>query len=150
MQLTFYSDYSLRVLLYLSHMPKTTTTILEIANFYQISKNHLVKVVNHLAQHGLIRTIQGKGGGIQLKPSCYDLTLAEILIKTEPNFELVECFNKEKNHCRISKDCDLKKIFKQALKAFLGVLDNYTLADVSKPILTQQITHFLNSKKFIL
>lgn len=133
MQLTLYSDYSLRVLLYLSRMPKQTTTILEIANFYQISKNHLVKVVHHLSRLGLIRTIQGKGGGIQLNPACYDLTLGAILRNTEPDFKLVECFDRKRNRCVLTNHCKLQKIFQRALHAFFEVLDNYTLADAGKP-----------------
>lgn len=150
MQLTLYSDYSLRVLLYLSRMPKQTITILEIANFYQISKNHLVKVVHHLARLGLISSIQGKGGGIQLNPACYELTLGAILRKTEPDFKLAECFDKIKNRCVLTNHCKLQKIFQQALQAFLEVLDNYTLADISKPILTQQINQFLTINNAII
>lgn len=146
MQLTFYSDYSLRVLVYLSRIPKSTTTILEITNFYKISKNHLIKIVHHLAQLGFITTIQGKREGIKINPACYRFTLAEILQKTEPNFKLVECFDKEANRCVITQHCDLQKVFNQALKAFLEVLNNYTLAEVCKLILTQQITNFLNIK----
>lgn len=147
MQLTLYSDYSLRVLLYLSHMPKKTATIVEIAHFYKISKNHLVKVVHHLAHSGYIKTLQGKGGGLQLIDTSLNYTLAEILKKTEPNFHLVECFNPVNNHCSISTHCSLKTILHQAFKAFFQVLEQYTLSHLNQPQLTQQINHFLNSKK---
>lgn len=147
MQLTLYSDYSLRVLLYLSHMPKKTATIEEIAHFYKISKNHLVKVVHHLAHSGYITTSQGRGGGLRITETSLNHTLAEILKKTESNFYLVECFNQANDHCMISLHCSLKKILHQAFKAFFQVLEHYTLAHLNQPQLTQQISHFLNSKK---
>ncbi|MFZ0219671.1 MAG: Rrf2 family transcriptional regulator [Candidatus Aquirickettsiella sp.] len=145
MQLTRYSDYSLRALLYLSQMPKNTATIVEIADFYKISKNHLVKVVHHLADLGYIKTLQGKGGGVQLVPAARDRTLAEIVKKTEPNFYLVECFNTTRNDCIITDHCRMQKIFHHALKAFFQVLERYTLADLDNSNLTQQISSFLNS-----
>ena len=147
MQLTLYSDYSLRVLLYLSHMPKKTATIIEIASFYKISKNHLVKVVHQLAHSGFIKSLQGKGGGLQLIDTSLNHTLAEILKKTESNFYLVECFNHANDRCIISPYCSLKNILQHAFKAFFQVLEHYTLAHLNQPQLTQQISHFLNSKK---
>ncbi len=150
MQLTRYADYSLRVLLYLDQMPKNTATIVEIANFYQISKNHLVKVVHHLADLGCIKTLRGKNGGLQLIPASRDCTLAEILKKTEPHFFLVECFNQTNNHCIITHSCRMQKIFHRALNAFFQVLEQYTLADLSQPNLSQQINYFLNVKNFNL
>ncbi|WP_342228241.1 Rrf2 family transcriptional regulator [Rickettsiella endosymbiont of Rhagonycha lignosa] len=145
MQLTLYSDYSLRVLLYLSQTPKKIATILEIANFYKISKNHLVKVAHRLAQLGFIKTQQGHGGGLQLVYASLELTVAEIIKKTETNFHLVECFNKEKNNCIISPHCIIQKILFQAMQAFFTILENYRLKDLSNSLLTQQINLFLDS-----
>ncbi len=99
-------------------MPKKTATIVEIAHFYKISKNHLVKVVHHLAHSGYIKTLQGKGGGLQLIDTTLNYTLAEILKKTESNFYLVECFKQANDHCIIKPHCSIKNILHQALKAF--------------------------------
>lgn len=145
MQLTLYSDYSLRVLLYLSQMPKRTTTVVEIANFYKISKNHLVKVVHHLAELGFIISTQGKGGGIRLAKPASDITFGEVVLKTEPHFFLTECFNHKGNHCAINAVCSLKSILQQALQAFFNVLQKYTLTDANNVQLEKQITAYLTS-----
>lgn len=149
MQLTFYSDYSLRVLLYLSQMPKDTATITEISDFYKISKNHLVKVVHRLAQLEFIISTRGKGGGIKLARSSDEITIGEVVRKTEPNFNLVECFNEETNRCVITNACRLRGILHQGMEAFFNVLDQYTLAEGSKITLITQITNHLdlNSKR---
>lgn len=145
MQLTLYSDYALRVLFYLSQMPKKTATIVEIAHFYKISKNHLVKVVHHLAELGFIISTRGKGGGIKLAKPANQITFGEVVLKTEPHFFLVECFNTKTNHCVISPMCGLKNILQHALQAFFKVLEEYTLAEVNNVELKKQITDYLTS-----
>ncbi|HYF98315.1 MAG TPA: Rrf2 family transcriptional regulator [Coxiellaceae bacterium] len=149
MQLTFYSDYSLRVLLYLSQMPKETATITEISDFYNISKNHLVKVVHRLAQLEFIISTRGKGGGIKLAKRPDEITIGEVVRKTEPHFNLVECFNETTNLCVITNSCRLKGILHQGMEAFFNVLDQYTLAEGSKTALIKQIKNHLdlNSKR---
>lgn len=146
MQLTLYSDYSLRVLLYLSRTPNEFATITEISQFYQISKNHLIKVVHSLAQLGFIRSTRGKGGGIKLAKSPSEISIGEVVRKTEPNFCLVECFNLETNRCVITNVCRLKGILMQGMEAFFKVLDSYYLVDGSKNSLIKQITRHLNEK----
>lgn len=131
MQLTLYSDFSLRVLFYLCKMPKESATITEIADFYHISRNHLVKVVHQLGQLGFITTTRGKGGGILLARDPKKITVGEVVRKTEPNFTMVECFNKETNQCRITSACRLKSMLNKALEAFFDVLDQYTLAEAN-------------------
>ena len=130
MQLTLYSDYSLRVLIYLGVRPKHQATITEIAQSYKVSRNHLVKVVHNLGNMGYIITTRGRGGGLQLAMAPEQINIGEVVRKTEPNFDLVECFDEETNTCPISPACALIKALKLARKAFLGVLDQYTLADV--------------------
>lgn len=138
-QLTFYSDYSLRVLIYLSRCNKETSTIAEIADFYLISKNHLVKVVHQLAKLGYINSIQGKGGGIKLAKNPADIIIGDVIRKTEPNFTLVECFDKKTNRCVITDVCKLKGLLNQGLSAFFDVLDQYTLLDCSASDLSRKI-----------
>lgn len=141
MQLTFYSDYSFRVLFYLANMDKQTATITEISNFYDISKNHLVKVVHRLAQQGFIVSLRGKGGGIRLTKKPSEIKISDVVQETEPNFTLVECFNAKTNQCVITNACRLRGIMNEALMAFFRVLENYTLADTVNNKLSKQIAH---------
>jgi Rrf2 family transcriptional regulator, nitric oxide-sensitive transcriptional repressor len=147
MQLTSYTDYSFRVLLYLSRTPNKFSTITEISEFYEISKNHLVKVVHSLARLGFIISIRGKGGGIKLAKSPSEISIGEVIRKMEPNFCLTECFNLETNRCVITNMCHLKGILNQGMEAFFKVLDGYSLADGSKNSLVKQIANYLNEEK---
>ena len=129
MQLTLYTDYSLRVLIYLGIRPERQATITEIAKSYNISRNHLVKVVHNLGALGYIKTVRGRGGGMLLARNPKDINVGDVVRQTEPNFNLVECFDKENNTCPISPCCALIKGLKVARSAFLEVLDGLTLAD---------------------
>ena len=131
MRLTVYTDYSLRVLIYLGLRENDElSTIQEIADHYNISKNHLMKVTHDLGKLGLIETIRGRGGGIRLALSPEDIIIGDVVRQTEEDFHIVECFNAESNMCVLSSDCKLKFALSEALKAYLHVLDQYTLADV--------------------
>lgn len=129
MQLTRYTDYSLRVLVYLSLNQEASATISEIAQYYDISRNHLVKVVHHLANAGYINTTRGKGGGLRLARSPEKIIVGDVVRKMEPNFEIVECFNKSSKRCEIEPLCALKKTLGEATSSFLRVLDKYSIAD---------------------
>ena len=130
LRLTLYTDYSLRTLLYLGIKGSDKlTTIQEIADNYDISKNHLMKVTYDLGQHGYIETIRGRGGGIRLAMDPKDINIGQVVRHTEEDFHLVECFSQENNLCRISPACQLKNALVEALNAYLNVLDQYTLAD---------------------
>lgn len=133
MQLTLYTDYTLRVLVYLSRRPQETVTISEIADYYAISRNHLVKVVHNLAQLGYIHTTRGKGGGIKLALDPDKVSIGEIVRKVEPNFDIVECFDRERNSCIIDPICTLKNALWQAKNEFLATLDRYPLAQAIRP-----------------
>jgi len=130
MQLTLYTDYSLRVLIYLGTHPERLATISEIADAYGISRNHLVKVVHHLGQAGYIHTVRGKSGGMRLEKAPEEIVIGQLVRKTEPHMNLLECFDMEINTCPIATACALKRALYQAKHAFLDVLDDYTLADV--------------------
>ncbi len=131
MQLTLYTDYSLRVLIYLGVHHNRLATISEIAAGYGgISRNHLVKVVHNLSIHGYIRTTRGKGGGLMLAREPRAINIGDVVRHTEVNFDVVECFDKERNRCPITPACRLKGALREALSAFMVVLDGYTLADV--------------------
>lgn len=135
MQLTQYTDYTLRVLMYLAQTPERNVTITEIANFYQISRNHLVKIIHALAKQGLLHSMRGKHGGVRLAVLPEKIQLGALIRKTENHFALVECLHPTASSlavassCTLTRQCGLKSIFNQALLAFFQVLDQYTLAD---------------------
>jgi len=130
MQLTLYTDYSLRVLLYLGLNTRRIATITEIASSYGISRNHLVKVVNNLASHGFLHTTRGRGGGLALGRPPRKINLGDVVRHTEVNFDLVECFDRTTSTCPIAPACLLKGALHEAHSAFMAVLDRYTLEDV--------------------
>jgi Rrf2 family nitric oxide-sensitive transcriptional repressor len=132
MRLTLYTDYSLRVLLYLAYSKDRTVTITELADFYKISRNHLVKVVHELGLSGYILTTRGKHGGIRLAYPADKIIIGEVIRRTEPDFDLLECFNEELDQCVISSVCSLKSLLFRAQRNFLDELDKYTLADVTR------------------
>ncbi|MBD3640919.1 MAG: Rrf2 family transcriptional regulator [Marinobacter sp.] len=129
MHITRYTDYSLRVLIYLSAQGDRLATIQEIADSYDISKNHLMKVVHQLNKKGYIETIRGKKGGMRLHMAPEEINIGILVRETEQDLSIVECFS-SKNACKITPVCGLKSMFNEALNAFLEVLDKHTLADV--------------------
>lgn len=129
MHITRYTDYSIRVLIYLAVQGDRLTTIQEIADSYEISKNHLMKVVHQLNKKGYIETVRGKKGGMRLHMSPSDINMGILVRETEQDMSIVECFT-SKNACRIAPVCGLKSMFADALDAFLNALDKYTLEDV--------------------
>lgn len=129
MQLTQFTDYSLRALIYIA-LKKASCTIKEIAEAYDISENHLVKIVHNLSKLELIKTTRGKHGGILMAQEPSSINLGELVALLEPHFDLVPCFNKEKANCCIAPACRLKGILHEAERAFRAVLDRYTLADI--------------------
>lgn len=131
MRLTNYTDYALRVLIYITAKEQDQlSTISEIAEAYDISKNHLMKVIHELGKLGIITTIRGRGGGIKLALPPEDINIGALVRKTEDDFKLVPCFEKGNHSCAISPICGLKHALNKALLAYLQVLDEYTLADI--------------------
>jgi len=130
MRLTLYTDYSLRVLLYIGiKEKKTLSTVQEVSDAYGISRNHLTKVVHELGKLGLIETVRGRGGGFRLNMAPKDINIGDVVRKMEDDFHLVECFNCATNKCVITPVCKLKDVLHEALAAYFKVLDSYTLAD---------------------
>jgi Rrf2 family nitric oxide-sensitive transcriptional repressor len=139
MRLTIYTDYSLRTLIYLGVKADRLIPVGEIAKAYGISKNHLLKVANHLAAGGYVEAVRGSGGGIRLAREPADINIGQVVRYTETDMALVECFCPGENGCRIETACLLRSVLRNALRAFLGVLDRYTLSDLmgSKPLLEE-------------
>ena len=131
MHLTRFTDYGLRTLIYLALRPDDLASIAEIAGAYGISENHLIKVVHHLGQAGLIETIRGRNGGIRLARPAADIWLGDVLRASEPSLALVECQAGEA--CTVGGLCRLQGIMDEALEAMVAVLNRYSLADVTGP-----------------
>src|SRR3954468_18516133 len=131
MRLTNYTDYSLRVLIYLALKKEDELgTIKEIAETYHISKNHLMKIIHELGKLGYIETIRGRNGGIRLAKLPKEINIGEVVSTTEEDFHIVECFKQGNSYCVITPACKLKNILFEALQAFLNVLKGYTLEDL--------------------
>lgn len=142
MHITRYTDYSLRVLMYVALKGDELSTIREIAESYDISKNHLMKVVQELNSNGYLHAIRGKNGGLRLRGDPKDINLGELVRRTEQDLTLVECFSAG-NHCVLTPACRLKGIFAESLNAFFSVLDGYTLADLVDPAQTPTMKQVL-------
>jgi Rrf2 family nitric oxide-sensitive transcriptional repressor len=132
MRLTLHSDYSLRVLMFLTLKRGQQATIPEIAQAYEISRGHLMKVVHELGNLGYVATVRGRGGGLTLGKPAESIRVGEVLRKTEDSLSLVACFTKSEPGagCRIDGACRLKGALAEAQRAFFDVLDKYTLADL--------------------
>ena len=126
MRLTRYTDYAMRVLLYLASQPDDRlSSIGGIARGYGISQNHLMKVVNDLARAGYIESVRGRFGGIRLSRHASTINIGEVVRHTEDDFVMVDC-----DGCVIAPACGLTGVLHAATSAFMEVLDSYSLADV--------------------
>lgn len=130
MQLTLFTDYSLRVLVFLGAHPNQLSTISQIAEAYGISGNHLMKVVNRLASGGYIETVRGKGGGMRLSRAPEMINIGAVVRHTEDRFDIVECFNEKRQDCPLLPACTLRSILADAHRNFMATLDRRTLQEV--------------------
>lgn len=125
MRLTRYTDYAMRVLLFLGTHPDRLCAIAEIARAYAISQNHLMKVVNDLVNAGYLQSVRGRSGGVRLARPPGEINIGALVRHTEDDFDLVGC-----GTCIIAPACGLACVLDDALQSFLSVLDRYSLADV--------------------
>jgi Rrf2 family nitric oxide-sensitive transcriptional repressor len=125
MRLTRYTDYAMRVLLYLGRQPDALSSIADIAGAYGISQNHLMKVVSDLVSAGYLESVRGRNGGIRLARPPAKINVGALIRHTEDDFDLVGC-----GSCIIARACGLTGMLNEAVEAFLAVLDKYSLADV--------------------
>lgn len=133
MRLTTFTDYCLRVLIYAALKDGELATIDEIAERYDINRNHVVKVVFRLGQLGYLDTIRGKGGGFRLAKDPAKVNLSTLVRQTEEDLTIVECFQEQGCDCVIEPACVLRKALREALDAFFATLERYTLADLLAP-----------------
>ena len=130
MRLTSFSDYTLRVLMYLALERDRLATIPEIAAAYGVSRNHLMKVVHQLAQSGVIETVRGKGGGLRLAREPGAIRIGAIVREAEGAGPIVECLSHGASTCPITPVCRLSRVLVEGFDALYDHLDRYTLADL--------------------
>ena len=140
MRLTLWTDYALRTLIYVGANGGRLSTIAEIAEKFDISKTHLMKVVNRLGRQGYIETIRGRGGGMRLARSPAEICVGAVVRETEDDLAVMGCLA-ETGFCRIEGCCVLRRALHEATLAFLHILNGYTLADLLVP--GAQLAHSL-------
>lgn len=131
MHLTQYSTFALRTLQYVALHDPGLVTVDEVARAHRISKAHLVKIAHDLGQRGYVQTVRGRNGGMRLARAADQITLGEVVRWTEAPLDLVECFNPATNTCPLEGACHLSRGIQRALRAFLSVLDDLTIADIT-------------------
>lgn len=129
MRLTSFTDYGLRVLMRLAGDPDRAFTTAELAYEFQVSRNHLAKVISSLAGAGYLQTRRGGGGGARLARSAADIRLGDVVAVLEADQALVECFALGGNTCTLTPNCRLKVRLAQGHSAFLSSLNRSTLSD---------------------
>ncbi len=132
MRLTLYTDFALRTLIQVGLNDGKLTTINDIAQSFDISKQHLMKVVNHLSQKGYLDTVRGRNGGIRLMREPRHINIGQVVRDTEDQLDVIGCIE-DKGYCPIERVCVLRSALRDATQAFLAVLDTYSLADFIKP-----------------
>ena len=141
MRLTTFTDYSLRVLLYVATAPEGRANIAEIARKYGVSEHHIVKVVHLLGKEGLLVNTRGRGGGLRLSRAPREINVGQVVRITEEPSVLAECFDAA-GKCAITGACRLAVVLREAHDAFYEVLDGFTLADLlARPQRMTQILH---------
>lgn len=131
MRLSTFSDYSLRVLVYLATYPDTRATVDQVALAYGISRNHLTKVVQTLSHAGLVTTLRGRGGGLVLARPAADIHLGDVLRQTEKDCAVVECLGPGPSSCPLCGICNLTPMFEEARDAFFDTMNRFTLVDAA-------------------
>lgn len=133
MRLTMMTDYAMRLLMYVGQRPERLCTIAEVAQAYQISETHLMKITHQLGLAGWLHTVRGKGGGVRLAAAPTEINLGAVVRSIEPDFYLVECMTADST-CLLTGHCQLTGIVSGALQSFMQHFDRFTLADLLPPV----------------
>ncbi|MEH6835994.1 MULTISPECIES: RrF2 family transcriptional regulator [Falsihalocynthiibacter] len=137
MRLTSFTDYGLRMLMRMASAPERAFSTAELADEFELSRNHLTKIMQRLAAGGIVTTRRGSGGGATLARAATDIRLGELVRLLEDGQPLVECFGASGGDCTIDGRCRLKAKLRSAERAFLADLDRETLADIAlAPLVT--------------
>lgn len=132
MRLTSFTDYAVRVLMYVAKKDGELASIREVSEVYEISSNHLMKVVHLLGKGDYLDTVRGKNGGFRLGKEPKDINIGALIRYTEDDLSIVECLGKKVGRCALIEECNFSDVMADALAAFLGVADKVTLADLMK------------------
>lgn len=132
MRLTSFTDYSVRVLMYVAMKEGELASIREVSEAYSISSNHLMKVIHHLGKGGYLETIRGKNGGFRLGKDASEINIGELIRYAEDDMAIVECFGNKEGRCSLREECNFSNIMLEALNAFMATVDKYTLSDLVK------------------
>jgi len=141
MHITQHTDYALRVLIFLASNEHRLPTIKEISERFEVSRSHLMKVVNQLIRNGFVEGVRGKGGGLRLARPASEILVGEVVRRMETDFALVECFG-DGSRCLLTSHCRLRGVLADALEAFLASLDKVPLSAVLSPS-QRQLLHVL-------
>ena len=133
MRLTTYTDYALRVLMYVGLKNDELVRIDEVATSFGISRNHVSKIVHNLGAKGYLQTVRGRNGGFQLARDAQEIGVGQVVRDFEPDFNLVECFDSSQSNCRIQPSCVLARELNAAMVAFFDRLDRVTLRVFTQP-----------------
>ena len=131
MQLTLFTDYALRMMMYLGARGDVgeVVPIQDIADAYGVSRHYLLKVANELSRLGYIDAVRGRGGGVRLVVDLADVRLGDVVRQTEPERGVLDCVGKDESECPIHEACGFRRILGEAQAHFYQILDRYTLAD---------------------
>jgi Rrf2 family nitric oxide-sensitive transcriptional repressor len=129
-RLTTFTDYSLRVLMYLAASPEKRATIAEVSEAFGISEHHVVKVVHFLGKEGFLLNTRGRGGGLELARAPSAINVGHVVRLAEGGDHAAECFERGSNACVVIKACRLRGVLEEALGNFYATLERYTLEDL--------------------
>ena len=130
MRHTRHADFALRVLMYLRVAPGRRASIADMATAHRVSHNHLDKVVARMSEAGLVATVRGRGGGVQLARDPSTITVGDVMRAMEDDFAVVECLGPAR-YCQVAGVCGARSVFARALTAYFGVLDGATLEEIA-------------------
>lgn len=130
MRLTSFTDYSVRVLIYAAKKDGELASIREVFEAYEISSNHLMKVVHLLGKGGFLHTVRGKNGGFRLGKEPKDINIGAVIRYTEDDLTIVDCMSSNEDSCSLKDECRFGDVMGEALQAFLTTVDKYTLEDL--------------------
>ncbi len=146
MRLTSFTDYSIRVLIYLAVSHDEQPTIREIAERFDVSRNHLMKVVHELSKRGYLTALRGKHGGLRLNIAPVDINIGKLISELENDLALTECLGNN-NQCILTPACELKTILAEALQSFFATLDEYTLEDILRGTRRTELVDIINIER---
>ncbi len=129
MQLSKFTDYSFRILIFLGHNQNSLFTVDELSSILKLSPHHTKKVIYKLSKNGYVLSSKGRNGGIKLVKDPSEINLRDVFEKSGENLNIIECFS-DNNTCNIESHCKLKPILNQSLEFFLLSLSKYTLKDI--------------------